>query len=77
MLEGSGQIALAMMVMNVATYAFTMSAARIIGPIAYGAFFALMNLVRVQLNKRDIIEEHARRIEKKERKELKRREDGL
>jgi hypothetical protein len=39
--------------------------------------FAFMNLVRVQLNKRDIIEEHAKRIEKKERKELKRREDGL
>jgi hypothetical protein len=39
--------------------------------------FAFMNLVRVQLNKRDIIEEHVKRIEKKERKELKRREDGL
>jgi hypothetical protein len=39
--------------------------------------FALMNLVRVQVNKRDIVEEHAKRIEKKERKELKRREDGL
>ena len=35
--------------------------------------FALMNLVRVQLNKRDIVEEHVKRIEKKERKELKRR----
>ena len=32
--------------------------------------FALMNLVRVVVNKRDIIEEHARRLEKKERKEL-------
>jgi O-antigen/teichoic acid export membrane protein len=36
-----------MMVMNVATYAFTMSAARIIGPVSYGAFFALMNLVMI------------------------------
>ncbi len=46
-LEGSGQIAVAMMVMNVATYGFTMAAARIIGPVAYGAFFALMNLVLI------------------------------
>jgi hypothetical protein len=37
--------------------------------------FALMNLVRVVVNKRDIIEEHARRLEKKERKELRQRED--
>jgi O-antigen/teichoic acid export membrane protein len=47
LLSGSGQIAVAMMVMNVATYAFTMSAARIIGPVSYGAFFALMNLVMI------------------------------
>ena len=46
-LNGSGQIAVAMMAMNVATYAFTMSAARIIGPTAYGAFFALMNLLLI------------------------------
>lgn len=45
--SGGGQIAVAMMVMNVATYAFTMSAARIIGPVSYGAFFALMNLVMI------------------------------
>jgi hypothetical protein len=37
--------------------------------------FALMNLVRVIANKRDIIEEHVRSLEKKERKELKRREE--
>lgn len=47
LLAGSGQIAVAMMLMNVATYGFTMSAARIIGPVAYGAFFALMNLVMI------------------------------
>lgn len=35
------------MVMNVATYGFTMVAARIIGPVSYGAFFALMNLVMI------------------------------
>jgi len=39
--------------------------------------FALMNLVRIQVNKDDIIEEHAKRIEKKERKELRRREEGF
>ena len=32
--------------------------------------FALMNLVRIVVNKRDIIEEHTRQLEKKERKEL-------
>ena len=46
-LTGSGQIAVAMMLMNLATYGFTMSAARIIGPVSYGAFFALMNLVMI------------------------------
>lgn len=46
-LAGSGQIAVAMMLMNVATYGFTMAAARIIGPVPYGAFFALMNLVMI------------------------------
>lgn len=39
--------------------------------------FALMNLVRIQVNKRDIIDEHVKKIEKKERKELKRREEGF
>jgi O-antigen/teichoic acid export membrane protein len=47
LLGGSGQIAVAMMLMNLATYGFTMSAARIIGPVPYGAFFALMNLVMI------------------------------
>ncbi|GAA1930697.1 lipopolysaccharide biosynthesis protein [Nocardioides hwasunensis] len=46
-LSGGGQIAVAMMVMNFATYGFTMSAARVIGPASYGAFFALMNLVMI------------------------------
>lgn len=32
--------------------------------------FALMNLARIIVNKRDIVEEHARRLEKKERKQL-------
>ena len=47
LLTGSGQIAVAMMLMNLATYGFTMAAARIIGPVPYGAFFALMNLVMI------------------------------
>ncbi|MBD3925930.1 oligosaccharide flippase family protein [Nocardioides cavernae] len=47
LLAGSGQIAVAMMLMNIATYGFTMTAARIIGPVPYGAFFALMNLVMI------------------------------
>jgi len=36
---------------------------------------ALMNLVRIIANKRDIIEEHVRRLEKRERKELRKREE--
>ncbi|MCW2739409.1 MAG: hypothetical protein JWN97_4053 [Nocardioides sp.] len=39
--------------------------------------FALMNLVRVVARKQDIIDEHVRELEKKERKELKKREDGI
>jgi O-antigen/teichoic acid export membrane protein len=46
-LTGSGQIAVATMAMNVATYGFTMAAARVIGPVPYGAFFALMNFVMI------------------------------
>lgn len=46
-LSGSSQIAVAMMVMNVATYGFSMAAARLVGPVAYGAFFALMNLMLI------------------------------
>jgi hypothetical protein len=37
--------------------------------------FALMNLARVVVNKRDIIDEHARRLEKRQEKELRRRPD--
>ncbi|NYE38751.1 O-antigen/teichoic acid export membrane protein [Nocardioides cavernae] len=47
LLTGSGQIAVAMMLMNVATYGFTITTARVIGPVPYGAFFALMNLVLI------------------------------
>ena len=47
LLSGGGQIAVAMMVMNVATYGFTMLTARIIGPVSYGAFFALMNVLLI------------------------------
>src|SRR4051795_5035437 len=41
-LRGPGLIAVAMGVMNVATYGFTMAAARLLGPQAYGAFASLM-----------------------------------
>ena len=37
--------------------------------------FALMNLVRVVARKQDIIDEHVRELQKKERKELRRREE--
>ena len=37
--------------------------------------FALMNLVRIVVNKNDIIEEHTRKLEKKERKELQQGDD--
>lgn len=47
LLGGSGQIAVAMVVMNLATYGFTMVTARIIGPVPYGAYFALMNLMLI------------------------------
>ena len=39
--------------------------------------FGVMNVVRIVANKNDIIEEHVKSLEKKERKELKRREDGF
>jgi O-antigen/teichoic acid export membrane protein len=41
-LASGGSIAIAMGVMNVATYAFTMLAARVLGPRSYGAFAGLM-----------------------------------
>ena len=42
LLGGGGSIAVAMAIMNVATYGFTMIAARLLGPQAYGAFASLM-----------------------------------
>jgi len=41
-LQGSGLIAVAMGVMNLGTYGFTMVAARLLGPRPYGAFAGLM-----------------------------------
>src|SRR5680860_1079984 len=46
-LVGSGVIAIAMGVMNVATYAFTILAARWLGPQQYGALAALMGLLLI------------------------------
>ncbi len=46
-LRGGAQIAVAVGVMNVATYGFTMLAARLLGPGAYGGFAAVMNLLIV------------------------------
>ena len=42
MLRGPGAIALAMAVMNVCTYGFTIIAARVLGPQSYGALASLM-----------------------------------
>ena len=41
-LVGGSSIALAIGVMNVATYGYTMVAARLLGPKQYGAFASLM-----------------------------------
>ncbi len=46
-LLGSGVIALAMAVMNVTTYGFTILAARVMGPAEYGALAAVMGLLLV------------------------------
>jgi O-antigen/teichoic acid export membrane protein len=46
-LVGSGVIAVAMGVMNLTTYAFTMLAARVLGPEHYGALAAMMGLLLV------------------------------
>jgi len=46
-LLGSGVIAVAMGVMNVATYGFTILAARLLGPSEYGALAAVMGLLMV------------------------------
>jgi O-antigen/teichoic acid export membrane protein len=47
LLDGGGVIAIAIMVMNVATYAFQMVAARLMGPSQYGAFASLLALLLV------------------------------
>ena len=47
LLRGSAGIAVAMGVMNVATYGFQMVAARLLGPEAYGAIAGLMALLMV------------------------------
>ncbi len=46
-LRGSAGIAVAIAVMNVATYAYTIVAARLLGPRSYGAFAAVMGLLLV------------------------------
>ncbi|QZY27907.1 lipopolysaccharide biosynthesis protein [Nocardioides coralli] len=45
--RGGAQIAGAMFVMNVATYGYTVLAARLLGPGSYGGFAAVMNLLLV------------------------------
>ncbi len=45
--RGGVQIAAAMAVMNVATYGFTIVAARLLGPVEYGGVAAVMNLLLV------------------------------
>lgn len=47
LLAGGSSIAVAMGIMNVATYGFTMIAARILGPVDYGAIASLMALLMV------------------------------
>lgn len=46
-LRGSAGIAIAMGVMNIATYGYTMVAARTLGPKSFGAFAAVMGLLLV------------------------------
>jgi O-antigen/teichoic acid export membrane protein len=46
-LVGSGVIAVAMGVMNLGTYGFTILAARLLGPVEYGALAAVMGLLLV------------------------------
>lgn len=46
-LRGGSAIAVAIMVMNIATYVFTVVAARILGPRPYGGFAAVMNVLLV------------------------------
>ena len=46
-MRGGAQIAVAMAVMNVSTYAYTIVTARLLGPVQYGGFAAVMNLLLV------------------------------
>jgi O-antigen/teichoic acid export membrane protein len=46
-LRGGGSVALAMLVLNITTYGFTIAAAHILGPDDYGALAAWMNLLLV------------------------------
>lgn len=46
-LRGGASIAVAMGIMNIATYGYTVAAAHIIGPEAFGAFSALMGVLLV------------------------------
>ncbi|HEX3221383.1 MAG TPA: polysaccharide biosynthesis protein [Nocardioides sp.] len=46
-LRGGGGVALAMLVLNVTTYGFTIAGAHILGPTDYGALAAWMNLLLV------------------------------
>jgi O-antigen/teichoic acid export membrane protein len=46
-LRGGGGVALAMLVLNVTTYGFTIASAHILGPTDYGALAAWMNLLLV------------------------------
>jgi O-antigen/teichoic acid export membrane protein len=45
--RGGAQIAVAMAVMNLSTYLYTIVAARLLGPVQYGGFAAVMNLLLV------------------------------
>ncbi|HEV2796921.1 MAG TPA: oligosaccharide flippase family protein [Nocardioides sp.] len=44
---GTAGVAVAIVVMNVAMYGFTVVAARLLGPTAYGGFFAVVNLMLI------------------------------
>jgi O-antigen/teichoic acid export membrane protein len=46
-LRGGGGVALAMLVLNITTYGFTIASAHILGPTDYGALAAWMNLLLV------------------------------
>src|SRR5580765_1718332 len=46
-IRGGGSVAIAVLVMNVTTYGFTIACAHILGPTDYGALAAWMNLLLV------------------------------